>query len=151
MRLALQVPRPVVTALGRHRALIGLTVLAALLRFSTLGAQSFWQDEAVTALLMRHGLLQSLSLVPASEATPHLYYLLAWFWSQLFGTREVGLRSLSAPFVTATIPDAYAAALPISRRAALVAAALTAANPTLVRYSQEAPTYSLFVLLSALS
>jgi predicted membrane-bound mannosyltransferase len=60
----------------RHRALVALTVLAALLRFSTLDLQSFWQDEAVTALLMRTGRFQMLSLIPTSETTPPLYYLL---------------------------------------------------------------------------
>src|SRR5207245_2897434 len=38
-----------------------------------------------------------------------------------------------------------------SERAALIAAALAAVNPYLVWYSQEARSYSLLVLLSALS
>ncbi|MFL5821568.1 MAG: glycosyltransferase family 39 protein [Solirubrobacteraceae bacterium] len=150
MRVALH-PARVLAVLRRHPGLVVLTALAAILRFSTLDVQSFWQDEAVTAQLMRPGLLQTLSLLPASETTPPLYYLLAWFWSQVFGTGEVGLRSLSALFGTATIPVAYAAALPVSRRAAVVAGALTATSPMLVWYSQEARAYALLVLTAALS
>jgi mannosyltransferase len=143
--------RGALAVLRRHWGLVALIVSAALLRFSTLDAQSFWQDEAVTAELIHPRLLQTLSLVPASETTPPLYYLLAWLWSQLFGTGEVGLRSLSALLGTATIPVAYAAAVPISRRVGLVAGALSATNPMLVWYSQEARAYSLLVFLAALS
>jgi mannosyltransferase len=143
--------RRALATLRLHRGVVALTALAALLRFSTLDTQSFWQDEAVTALLMRPGLLQTLSLVPASETTPPLYYLLAWLWSQLFGTGEVGLRSLSAVLGTVTVVIAYAAGLPISRRVGLVAGALSATNPMLVWYSQEARAYALLVFLAALS
>ncbi len=37
-----------------------------------------------------------LRTIPESEATPYLYYVLAWPWTRLFGFGEVGLRSLSA-------------------------------------------------------
>ena len=149
--MSVEAGRSALATLRGHRALVALTALAALLRFATLDVQSFWQDEAVTALLMRPGMLQMLSLIPTSETTPPLYYLLGWVWSQLFGTGEVGLRSLSALFGTATIPVAYSAAVPISRRAGLVTAALTATSPMLVWYSQEARAYALLVLLAALS
>src|SRR3712207_6196961 len=93
-----------------------------------------------------------LSATPNSESTPPLYYVLAWFWTQLFGTGEVGVRSLSALVGTATIPVAYAiGARAATPRAGLIAAALVAANPLLVWYSQEARTYALLVLLSALT
>jgi hypothetical protein len=70
----------------------------------------------------------------------------------LFGKGEVGLRSLSAVLGTATIPVVYAAARSLSSRpAALVAAAVTAANPMLIWYSQEARNYALLIFLAALS
>ena len=84
-----------------------------------------------------------------SESTPPLYYWLAWLWSQVFGTGEVGLRSLSALFGVATVPLAYAAAARlVSARAGLVVAALAAVNPLLVWFSQEARAYALLVLLT---
>src|SRR3954451_21168615 len=127
----------------------GLTALGAALRFSTLAVQSYWLDEAVTVVLVRKSLGGVLSMIPNSESTPPLYYVLAWLWAQLFGTGEVGLRSLSALIGTATIPVAYAAAARlVSPRAGLVVAALAAVNPLLVWFSQEARAYALLVLLA---
>lgn len=132
--------------------LLGVTALAAALRFATLDAQSWWNDEAVTVHLLGQGLGGLLSDIPDSESTPPLYYLLAWLWSQLFGTGEVGLRSLSALIGVATVPAAFAAGAElVSRRAGLVAAALVATSPLLVWYSQEARAYALLVLLATLS
>jgi hypothetical protein len=138
---------------GRHlQVLGGLVALAALLRFSTLDAQSFWYDEAVAVGLVRMDLLDMLDRIPDSESTPPLYYVLAWLWAKVFGTGEVGMRSLPALCGTAFVPVAYAAAARLaSARAGLVAAALAAVSPVLVWYSQEARAYALLVLLAGLS
>ena len=69
-------------------ALSGCVVLAALLRLPTLASQSLWYDEAVTSWLLRGSPGQMLHALPHSESTPPLYYLLAWVWAQLFGTRR---------------------------------------------------------------
>jgi mannosyltransferase len=129
----------------------GITLAAALIRFSTLDHQSFDHDEAVTAIRVLHSNLgDTLSVVSRLERSPPLYYLLAWPWSKLFGTGEVGLRSLSALFGTLTVPAAYLAAREFAwRRAGVIAALLVALNPYLVWYSQEARSYALFVLFSA--
>ena len=137
----------------RELWLLGAIVAAgAAIRFSTLDQQSFWLDEATTWGIVSHGLGHVLSAVPRTESTPPLYYVLAWLWAQLFGTGEVGLRSLSAVFGTAAIPVMWALGRRLaSVRVGLAAALLTAVNPLLFWYSQEARTYSLLVLLSALS
>lgn len=133
-------------------AVVGLTLAGAALRFSTLDLQSFWRDEAVTVRLVRLSLIGMMRSLPSSESTPPLYYTVAWGWSKLFGTSEVGLRSLSALVGTATIPVAYGAAKElISARAGVVTAGLTAVSPLLIWYSQEARSYSLLVFFSALS
>ena len=129
---------------------VALTALGALLRFPTLDRQSFWLDELVTVSLLDHGLGDVLREVPRSEATPFLYYVVAWAWGSLFGLGEVGLRTLSALAGTAMIPVAYGAgAVLVCRRAGVVAAALVAVNPLLVWYSQEARSYALLALLGA--
>lgn len=123
--------------------LIGLIVLGAALRFSTLDLQSFRHDEAMTVgRLLQPSLFDTLSAVPGSESVPPLYYLVAWLWSQPFGTGEVGIRSLSALIGTGTILVVYlgAAALPLPRRAALMAAAIVAVSPALIWFSQDART-----------
>jgi 4-amino-4-deoxy-L-arabinose transferase-like glycosyltransferase len=153
----------------------GLTLGGAALRFATLGIQSYHHDEIVTATrILPGGFWQSMEAVGSSESAPPLYYALAWLWTQVTGTGEFGLRSLSALAGVATVPVAFwlATALtipptgpkaiyvstlgPVGRGGGRVgvgiaAAALVAVNPMLVWYSQEARAYALFVLLTALS
>ena len=43
--------------------------------------------------------------IPRMEGNPPLYYVLAWLWAKVFGTGEVGLRSLSAVCGTAICPS----------------------------------------------
>ena len=131
----------------------GLTALAAALRFSTLGLQSYHHDEIVTASrILRDGFWHAMSAVGFSESAPPLYYVLAWLWTQLTGTGEFGLRSVSALAGVATVPVAYLIAVELrGRRAGIAAAALVAVNPMLLWYSQEARAYALFALLTAVS
>ena len=122
------------------------------LRFATLDVQSFWHDEVFTVRLMHKSFFGMLAGIRRTESTPPLYYVLAWLWTRVFGTGEVGLRSLSAVFGVATVPAAFAAGRElVSRRAGIVAAALAAASPYLVWYSQEGRSYALYALLATLS
>ena len=139
---------------ARHRMLLaGIVLAGAVLRFATLDGQSYWFDEAVTVQLLRMDLGDMLAAIPDSESTPPFYYVVAWLWAKVFGYGEVGVRSLSALAGTATIPVVYAIATKarLSRRTALIAAALTAVNPLLVWYSQEARAYALLILLCAVT
>jgi mannosyltransferase len=143
-------------ARARSRAfwiVAGLTVLAAALRFATLGVQAYHHDEIVTASrVLRGSFGHAMDAVGFSESAPPLYYALAWFWTQLTGTGEFGLRSLSALAGVATVPVAYLIGLELrGRRAGLMAAALVAVNPMLLWYSQEGRAYALLVLLCAVS
>ena len=134
---------------GLTRAVAALTALGALVRFATLDAKGFWEDEATTAILMRADLFDLIGTqVRESEATPPLFYALEWPVAQALGSGEVALRLLPALFGTAAIPFAYLAGRElVSERAGVAAAALVAVNPLLVWYSQEARAYSLLVLL----
>ncbi len=133
-------------------AVVALTVLAAVLRFYRIGHQGYWFDEGNSVLLIHLSPGKMLGLIPQTESTPPLYYCIAWVWARIFGFGEAGLRSLSALVGTLVVPVSYGiGAKLISRRAGLIAAALTACNPYLVWYSQEARSYELLVLLSALS
>ena len=143
-------------ARARSRAfwiVAGLTTLAAVLRFATLGVQAYHHDEIVTASrILRGSFFHAMDAVGFSESAPPLYYALAWVWTQVTGTGEFGLRSLSAVAGVATVPVAYLLGLELrGRRAGLMAAALVAVNPMLLWYSQEARAYALLVLLCAIS
>jgi Dolichyl-phosphate-mannose-protein mannosyltransferase len=133
-------------------AVAALTGLAAVLRFTLLAHQGFWFDEANTAADIRYSPGQMLGLLPQNETTPPLFYCVAWVWARVFGFGEFALRSLPALAGVATVPVMYAAtAKLLSRRAGVVAAALTACNPFLIWYSQEFRPYMPMVLLSAAS
>jgi uncharacterized membrane protein len=134
--------------------LAALTILAAVLRLSTLGEQSFWYDEAFTPVHVLHpSLTATLHSVVHTENTPPLWYILAWADTRVLGTGEYALRLPSALAGVATIPVAWAIGRELStRRATAVAmAAFVAVNPLFVWYSQEARAYALFVLFAALA
>jgi mannosyltransferase len=144
------------TVRSRSRAfwiVAGLTVLGAVLRFATLGAQAYHHDEIVTASrVLRVGFGHAMDAVGFSESAPPLYYALAWLWTQVTGNGEWGLRFLSALAGVATIPVAYLVARELRGvRAGVIAAALVATNPMLVWYSQEARAYALLGFFCALS
>jgi 4-amino-4-deoxy-L-arabinose transferase-like glycosyltransferase len=132
---------------------VGLTVLAATLRFATLGVQSYHHDEIVTASrVLRGDFGHAMHAVWFSESTPPVYYAIAWVWTQLVGTGEFGLRTISAVAGVLTVPVAYAIGVELrGRRAGLWAAALVAVNPMMLWYSQEARAYALVALFGALS
>jgi uncharacterized membrane protein len=134
--------------------LAALLVLAAALRFSTLGLQSFWYDEAFTPVHVLHASLgATLHSVLHTENTPPLWYVLIWAWSRVLGTGAVALRLPSAMFGVATVAVAWAIGRELTgrRATAIAAAAFVAVNPLFVWYSQEARAYGLFVLTSALA
>ena len=133
--------------------LAGLVALGAAIRFSTIGVQSYHHDEIITVTRVLPGSFSHmLHRVRESESNPPLYYVVAWVWSKAFGTGEIGMRSLSALLGTATVPVAFLAAREaLDERAGLIAAALTAVNPMLIWYSQEARDYAMLVFFGALS
>jgi uncharacterized membrane protein len=133
--------------------LAALTLLAAVLRLSTLDLQSFWYDEAFTPVHVLHASLgATLRSVVHTENSPPLWYLLEWADSRVLGTGAVALRLPSALAGIATVPVAWAIGRELSgRRAAIICAALVAVNPLFVWYSQEARVYGLFVFASALA
>jgi mannosyltransferase len=133
-------------------ALGAIVLLAAALRFATLGTQSIWFDEAATWDVVRGSFGAMLDRLPDGESNPPLFYVLEWGWIRVFGDGEAGLRSLSALAGLLTVPVAYGIGRRVGgTRAGLAAAALVAVNPLLVWFSQEARSYALAVLLSALA
>lgn len=130
----------------------GVVALGAALRIPGLAGKSFWLDENYTMLLLDNGFGDMLGEVERTEATPPLYYVLAWGWTRIFGLGELGVRSLSVLLGLAlTVVAWFLARELFSRRSALIAAALVACNPFLIWYSQEARAYELFALTAGLS
>ncbi len=136
---------------SRH-ALLLIVALAAVARFATLDTPTFWFDESLTVIETRKTVAGMWDAIREVEVNPPVYFFVAWIWRKFLGEGEIALRALSALLGTATVPVMYAAARELaSRRAGLIAAALTATSPLLIWYSQEVRTYPLLVFLSALS
>jgi mannosyltransferase len=124
--------------------LVGIVAVGAVLRFATLGTQSYWYDEAQAAHELHLSLGSMLSSFNAVETAPPLYFVLGWVWAHVFGNGAYALRSLSALAGTALIPITYLCGRElVSRRAGLLAAAFVAVSPFMVWYSQEAREYML--------
>jgi uncharacterized membrane protein len=146
------IPSADALTVGPLWAIVGLVSLAAGLRFARLAHQGFWFDEGNTVLLVHFSPGKMLGLLPKTESTPPLYFCLAWIWARIFGFGEAGLRSLSTVAGVLTVPVAGAAgAKLVSRRVGFITAALVATSPLLIWYSQEARSYELLVLTSAIT
>lgn len=133
--------------------LAALLLLAALARLPTLGLQSFWYDEAFTPVHVLHpGLVATLSSMVARENTPPLWFVLVWGVSRVLGTGVVALRLLSALAGIVLVGVGWTIGAQLgSRRTAIILAAILAVSPLFVWYSQEARSYELYALASALS
>lgn len=124
-----------------------LTLAGAALRAFHLGAQSLWYDEGFSVHLATMSLREATAWT-ARDVAPPLYYYLLHFWLRLFGTSEAAARSLSALVGTLTIPAMYAVGrMLFGRLAGFLAAALVAASPLYIWYSQETRTYALLTFL----
>ena len=131
-----------------------LTVIAgvaAVLRFHSLAAKSFWFDEGVSVAIARLDWYNFARILWRREANMSLYYLLLHYWLH-FGGSEFFVRSLSVLFAVASVPVIYFLGCRLfDSRVGLIAAALLAINAYHVQYSQDARSYSLMVLLCLLS
>jgi mannosyltransferase len=131
---------------------VGLVVLAAVLRFATISSQSYWLDESQAAHELGLSFGAMLHAWNAAEWNPPLYLIVAWPWAKVFGTGAVGLRSLSAILGVGLVPLLYLSGRElVSSRAGVMAAALGAVNPFMIDYSREAREYMLLVVLCTAS
>ena len=133
-------------------ALTGLTSLGAVLRFAALGRQPFWLDEATSAAFATRPLFDCLF---AEINHPPLYSVLLWVISRIVGNEsDLVLRLPSALCGVGAIPVAWwvtVRLVPGDRRLRLVTTAFVACSPFFVALSQEARSYSLYLLLGLLS
>jgi mannosyltransferase len=128
-----------------------LVVAAASLRFLFLVQKPFWFDECFSVEVARLSWHDFGRLLWRREANMSLYYLMLRGWLH-FGSSPFFIRSLSVIFSVASLLAVFWLASKLfDRRVGLIAVALLSCNAYSVRYAQEARSYSLFVLLAALS
>jgi mannosyltransferase len=148
-------------------SLLLLIAACGAIRLVALAAKPFWFDECFSAEVARIDWRNFLHLLWWREANMSLYYVLLRFWLRFdphFDHDQFFIRTLSVVFAMATVPAVYWLARLLyddgdganarnqnGKRIALIAAALFTFNAFSVRYSQEARSYALFVLLATLS
>ncbi|HEU5335980.1 MAG TPA: glycosyltransferase family 39 protein [Terriglobales bacterium] len=152
-------PSPETVPQGRRELSpgVGFALLAAImaaggvLRFLHLTSKSFWLDEGVSVTLSRLDAPNLLHILWRREANMALYYALLRVWLH-FGSGDYFVRALSALISLAAIPVIYLLGKRLfTSTTGLLAAALFSVHAWQVRYAQEARSYSLYVLLTALS
>ena len=84
---------------------------------------------------------------------PPLYYVIARFWAECFGSSVTAMRSLPAFISLLAFPIVYWLCLELfsSSMVGWMAVALFAISPIYVRYAQEARQYSLWIFITLLS
>ena len=146
------VPKPQSASSPLELSLLILVAgLAAVLRFHSLAAKSFWFDEGVSVAIARLDWYNFARILWRREANMSLYYFLLHFWLY-FGGSEFFVRALSVLFAVASVPVIYLLGRRLfDSRVGLIASALMAVNAYHVQYSQDARSYSLMVLHCLLS
>jgi mannosyltransferase len=126
-------------------AVAACTVAAAGLALYRIGHDSFWLDEAASLRFARRtGWAEVLT---ESNGNMALYFGFLKLWVP-FATGEAAVRLLSAfPFVLTVPAVALLGRRTSGARAGVLAAAIAATHPMLVRYGQEARGFSLVTLL----
>ncbi len=132
--------------------ILGLTLLAFLLRVYRLEVQSYWLDEAWTLYFINLPFDRLWQLLQTEEPKPPFYYLTTYAWIRLVGQGEYALRFFSVIFGTLAIPLTYRLGQSLGdRRLGLITALLLAIAPYQIWHSQDARMYSIFTAASIMS
>lgn len=132
-----------------------IITLGAFLRFFMLADKSLWLDEGASIDFSTGSNFQEIiSEILESESGDRfqpLYYLVLFYWRQVFGDTEFALRSLSAFLGVGTVVVLFCTVLQVyGKKHALWSALLLSASSYGVYYSQQTRAYALLLFLAAL-
>ncbi len=131
---------------------LGLTLLAFLLRAYRLEAQSYWLDEIWTVYFANFSWAEMWRLLQTTEAHPPFYHPSTIPWLQLAGDSEYAMRFYSLVFGVMAVPLAYRLGKSLGdNRLGLIVALLMCVAPYQIWHSQEARMYSLLTASSIMS
>ena len=132
--------------------ILGLTLLAFLLRAYRLEMQSYWIEEAWTLYFAKLPLNELWRSLLTEEPKPPFYYFSTLYWIRLVGDSEYALRFFSLVFGVMAVPFTYRLGQALGDdRLGLLAALLLTIAPYQIWHSQEARMYSIFTAASAMS
>jgi mannosyltransferase len=114
--------------------------------------QSFWIDEATSALTTKMNLADFFGKFMPGDFHPPLYYVALRLWAAVFGNTEIALRSMSIVFALLTIYLTYLIGKElVNKKVGIIAALLLATSGLHIYYSQEARMYAMSTFLVALT
>lgn len=139
-----------------HYLLAFSVVIGGFLRFYHIGQQPLWLDEAYSYWFSTLTMSELWTIVPKFEANPPFYYTILKMWTELFGSDEGGLRSLSAVMSIGCIPLVFVLGRLVGTSAdgdkiGATAALMFAVFPVHVQYAQEARTYAMLTFATTLT
>jgi len=125
----------------------GLATFVAI-AFHNISKSSIWFDEAFGAYLIRFN-FWDIAKYTANDVHPPLYYWCLQVWAAVFGTNELGLRSMSVFFAVIAIIFAFLLVRRwFGRHVAWISLALMIFTPFFVRYAQEARMYTMVAAIA---
>lgn len=97
--------------------------------------------------------LDTVKVLSRRSEHPPLYYTIARFWAQGFGSSVTAMRTLPALISLLVFPAIYWLSLELfeSSTVGWVAVALTSVSPLFLRYAQESRQYSLWAVMILVS
>ncbi|MBE7551897.1 MAG: glycosyltransferase family 39 protein [Anaerolineales bacterium] len=132
--------------------ILGLTLLAFLLRAYRLEVQSYWIEEAWTLYFAKLPLSELWRSLLTEEPKPPFYYFATLYWLQWAGDSEYTLRFFSLIFGVMAVPLSYRLGQALGdARLGLLTALLMTVAPYQIWHSQEARMYSIFTAASIMS
>ncbi len=134
-----------------HSYLFLLASINVFVKGIYLGEVSITGDESAT-LDICHSTEGDILALSTEGINPPLYFLLAKWWSMIFGISEMSLRSLSLIFSTATLwPLFYISKNHFNRLTGFFATALYSISGVHLLYSHDARCYSMVFFLASVS
>lgn len=136
----------------KNQVVVGTAlIVGAIVRFHDITKASIWHDEGYTMLLAPRSPAQII-IGTTRDVHPPLYYEILHFWMKLFGTSELGSRSLSAVCTLVAVVIGFALAKRLfGDNVARLAAVFLAFGPFLIRYAQEDRMYAMVALWALLA
>lgn len=133
----------------KHVVLLGILIIAAMVRFFNFTAISLWHDEAFSALLIKYSFTEMLTRI-GLDVHPPMYYIFLDGWHLLFGDTLASLRGFSVLFGILTVLGVYLLTWEIfsNYKLSLLAAFLIALNPFQIQYVSEARMYTMGACLA---
>ncbi len=129
--------------------LIGVLVIAAIMRIHAIGERSLWLDEAKTALYSQGTFAEVVRETRMNSSAPLAHPALLWVVERYLGTAPEILRGISALFSLAALVVCVGADWKRSPLAACSVGLVLALSITQTRYAQEVREYSMALFIAA--